>query len=887
MTESEQSLFNQRMVQKAFDNVSARDITANIRQEIHNYPVPREKPIGIPNNSPNETGKFFGRTQALKDLHVQLAENPSGVVAIVGMAGLGKSELALQYARQYQDTYAGGICWLNAHAGDLLTNLIQYCQLQLGMMLPQELSRKSLSVADMAIWYITNWRLEGDVLVVLDDVVKLSDCKPLLDVLTSRFRKLITTRNQILDASFFQLPLEVLHPDDAMGLLTALAGERIQAEETIAEALCETLGYLPLGIELVGRYLFVNPFSSVAEVSQNLSLRSQQLDPQTMSMMANQRGIWAAFEASWDRLDKGVQQLAQLLSFFAPGDISWKLVEEIVAQTDFDDMDLISVRTELYQQSLLQRGDKFTLRLHPLTQKFFTAKRQQNLNQERIWQQSYIQGLLKFVSETSTVEDINLFASAIPHLTDLIERFPKEIPDEQICFLFSNVVDFYLRQIIYAKARTWAEQGMIVVKERLGEEHFLFARSLNSLASVYQAQGYYKDAKTLCLKALEINRHSLGDDHPIVATNLNNLSVICGILGSYEDAEAFSLKALKTFKSILGENHPEIAYLLNNLAIQYIEQGNYAEAESSLLKAIDIGTSDLGEEHPANITRISNLASLYLAQNRYDDAESYYLDILEITKRTLGDSHPRVAMCLNNIGTLYYQQGRYDDAEPFLLEALTVGFASLGENHPEVAKSLNNLGNIYFAKERYDDAEPLLIESLKITKEYVGKEHAYTAKMLNSIANLYSLQKRYGEAENYFLEALSILKGFEASTVTLGNPRIEFAKNLNELAVLYSNQDRFTEAESLLVEATDIGIDLLGEDHPSTSVWLKNLSTVRLNAFFMQVKQKDLAFWYPLYSVAIVLYVSIDFSMNQNPKIFYLLSVILLLWTPYLLSLRR
>jgi hypothetical protein len=323
--------------------------------------------------------------------------------------------------------------------------------------------------------------------MVLDDVVDLDDYQPLRQVLSPRFRRLLTSRNQLLDASFFTLLLEVLYPEDALELLTALAGDRVQTEQTAAQALCETLGYLPLGLELVGRYLANHPFLSVAEVGKSLSLQSQQLMPPTRSMMANPRGVLAAFELSWQRLDEPTQQLAQMLSFFAPGDIAWALVEQVVAQTNWEETALATAKTTLYQQSLLQRADAATLRLHPLIQEFFTTQCQVNPHQED-WQQSYIRGLAGFadaVPQVVVLEDIKSLTPAIPHLVALLQQPLALIPDDLLEPLFRGVTRFYQSQAIYAEAQHWAEQGRTVLQERLGDYHPDVATMLNDLASLY------------------------------------------------------------------------------------------------------------------------------------------------------------------------------------------------------------------------------------------------------------------------------------------------------------------------------------------------------------------------------------------------------------------
>ncbi|MHC5599073.1 MAG: tetratricopeptide repeat protein, partial [Nostoc sp.] len=60
------------------------------------------------------------------------------IAAIAGMGGLGKTELALQYAMAHRETYKGGICWLLAKAGDVGIQIVQFARTQLDLKPPED-----------------------------------------------------------------------------------------------------------------------------------------------------------------------------------------------------------------------------------------------------------------------------------------------------------------------------------------------------------------------------------------------------------------------------------------------------------------------------------------------------------------------------------------------------------------------------------------------------------------------------------------------------------------------------------------------------------------------------------------------------------------------------
>jgi hypothetical protein len=118
-----------------------------------------------------------------------------------------------------------------------------------------------------------------------------------------------------------------------MLLLGLLAGtERVEAEIAIARAICQWLGYLPLGLELVGRYLARKPDLSLAAMLKRLQvkrLEQQALKkPKSEADMTAQMGVADAFDLSWRELPSLAQMVGCFLSIFDVVPIPWNLVEE-------------------------------------------------------------------------------------------------------------------------------------------------------------------------------------------------------------------------------------------------------------------------------------------------------------------------------------------------------------------------------------------------------------------------------------------------------------------------------------------------------------------------------------------------------------------------------
>ncbi|MEH2007151.1 tetratricopeptide repeat protein [Nostoc sp.] len=511
--------------------------------------------------------EFVGREKELQNLHQLFQDNEQvAIAAIAGMGGVGKTELALQYAIKYRETYNGGLCWLPPKTGDVGIQVVQFARTQLDLNPPED-----FDILAQVQYCWRHWR-EGDVLLVLDDVSDYEQVKLYLQSLPSRFKVLITTRQKL--GHIAKLSLDVLQPEAALELLRSLlkeTPERIDRELALANQLCEWLGYLPLGVELVGRYLARKQDLSLAEMLRRLE--NKQLDERSLSKskseadMTAQRGVLAAFELSWQELEDDDKQLSCLLSLFAAAPIPWKLVEQCLPDEDTEDLEEIR-DDSLLNLYLLQRKGEGIYQLHPLLREFFQYKLT-SLEQAEEFKRSLCRVMVvvaKEIPDDPILKQIATVSPAIPHIAEVAHNLIQHISDEDLIWPFIANGKFYNGQGLYDQALPWYKQCLEVTKKRLGEEHPDIATRLNNLALLYNSQGRYSEAEPLYIQALALTRKLLGEEHPSVATSLNNLAALYKSQGRYSEAEPLFIQALDIFEQRLGANHPNTVTVRENLA---------------------------------------------------------------------------------------------------------------------------------------------------------------------------------------------------------------------------------------------------------------------------------------------------------------------------------
>ncbi|KAJ5569107.1 hypothetical protein N7450_011593 [Penicillium hetheringtonii] len=375
----------------------------------------------------------------------------------------------------------------------------------------------------------------------------------------------------------------------------------------------------------------------------------------------------------------------------------------------------------------------------------------------------------------------------------------------------------------WEEAEQLNEQVLEIRKTKLGVDHPDTLTIMANLATTYSNQGRWDEAELLEVQVLEIRKTKLGVDHPDTLRSMAHLATTYWYQGRWNEAELLEVQVLEIRKTKLAVDHPDTLKSMANLVSIYINQSRWNEAEQLEIQFLKIRRTKLGADHPETLTNMAHQASMYCNQGRWEKAEQLNIQVLETRKTKLGMDHPDTLTSMANLATTFWNQGRWKEAEQLDMQALEIRKTKLGVDHPDTLTSVDHQASMYCNQGRWDEAEKLETKVLEIRKTKLGVDHPETLRSMANLATTFCNQGRWEKAEQLHIQVL------ESCKTKLGVDHPDTLTNMANLATTFWNQGRWKEAEQLDVQTLEIRKTKLGVDHPDTLTSMANLATTFCN----------------------------------------------------------
>ncbi|KAK5651031.1 hypothetical protein OQA88_1504 [Cercophora sp. LCS_1] len=286
----------------------------------------------------------------------------------------------------------------------------------------------------------------------------------------------------------------------------------------------------------------------------------------------------------------------------------------------------------------------------------------------------------------------------------------------------------------YEVAQQMVRKARKVREEKLGRDDVATLASILVFALVQKDRGRWSEAEKLFVQVMETSKIKLGADHPSTLTSMANLASTYRDQGRWGEAEKLDVQVMETRKTKLGADHPDTLASIANLASTYRDQGRWGEAEKLFVQVIETSKTKLGADHPSTLTSMANLASTLWNQGRWGEAEKLFVQVMETRKTKLGADHPDTLASIANLASTLWNQGRWGEAEKLFVQVMETSKTKLGADHPSTLTSMNNLAFTWKGQGRRADALALMEDCAQARRRVLGEEHPYTLLSLATIA---------------------------------------------------------------------------------------------------------------------------------------------------------
>ncbi|HUF38050.1 MAG TPA: tetratricopeptide repeat protein, partial [Anaerolineales bacterium] len=621
-----------------------RSQIAEIIAKHHRFTPQLDKSVSVFCGVPDLPRKLVGRAQVIEEIVNRLTSSEPGVipaVALHGIPGAGKTTLAAAIAhhKSVLEHFSDGVLWAGLGiVGEPLLRLNEW-----GTALGEDLSNlNEIQDRQAAVERLIGQR---KILLVIDDAWDLEAAKS-LKVGGPHCGYLVTTRDRVIARGFagaaHELVVETLADDAALGLLRSLAPEVVQAYPEEVLTLVQSMGGLPLAVELLGGYLSSREENLYPEMFPDVGQAAldELADPERRLALAGVRlgsdgvgvSLRKTIELSMEALTDEARQAFHALGAFAsrPAGFSREAAEAVTKAGP-------KVLAILAARNLLGvEAERLTIH-----QVLADAARV-NLTKEAV--HAHREYFLALVNRNR--EDWRAIEAAWPQ----IRHGWEQNPDDAGLFEWIWALRVYMsRRGLRQDEIDWNERGLRAAEGNADlreDQGVLF----NNIGAVYNYLGQRARALEYYQQALTI-MEEIGDRSGLAGT-LNNIGAVYDNLGQWTRALEYYQQALPIREEV--GDRSGLAVTLSNIGLVYDNLGQRARALEYYQQALPI-REEVGDRSGLAVT-LNNIGAVYDNLGQWTRALEYYQQALPI-REEVGD-RSGLAGTLNNIGAVYNNLGQ-------------------------------------------------------------------------------------------------------------------------------------------------------------------------------------------------------------------------------------
>ena len=785
---------------------------------------------------------FVDRGELLSQIDQQCSRQ-AGRAALVGLGGVGKSQLAIEYAHRTRERSPGTwVFWVHA------SNAARFEQGFRNIADVAKVPGREEPQADM-LRLVHDW-LRGSEekwLMILDNVdnadflINAQNVQPsplpLRDYLpqSQNGSILLTTRSR---KSALRLAEESdIVPIDPMGASVAfeLLDKKLesigQKHDKDLKELAGVLEFMPLAIVQATSYILrLSPRYSVRryieEFQKNDRKRSNLLNHEGGELRRDSQAknsIIITWQISFEHIHETRQSasdLLSLMSFCDPQGIPAELIryrledagdelyeernDNVLSSDKDSDSDLsdddqfeMDVQTLRDFSFISTTSNPSIFQMHRLVQ-LATRKWLDANEQLEKWKEQYIKILYQRMPDEESKTWRGACRALFPHVKSVAKQRPKR---DDVLSTWASLLHYTAQYALLsgklAEAVELSELAARETKRIYGSEHEATLSRLRLVGQAYTESGRLDEVEEIQLQLVEISKRILGEEHPDTLKQLRDLASTYEMGEDIKKAEDFTIKILEIHKKVLGAYDPSTLTVTSDLASIYGKQEQWTEAQDIEVQVIEMRKKVLGEDHPDTLASISDLALTLSQLEQYEKAEQMLIPVIGLQKELHGEYHPRTMTSTGILAEVYARQGHLEKAAEMYEQIVDNSRRAVGNRNHYTLTKIHKLGNIYRRQERWEKAAESFSLVADMRQKRHGKRHAFTLSAKSNLVLVYRDQKRYEEAEQLVTRIIAIQKK------DIGGEHPDTVSNRLLLADIYRGQERWAEAEELGYGATE------------------------------------------------------------------------------------